>query len=138
MLTDNTVKVAPIIFKSYTSQLVARSVLAAEYIAFYDLVDNDFALRSQVEKTIGRSTPLHLFTDSKSLFDIMSKGSHTREGRVMLDIHAAREKYISQYTSNIGFVSLNNNIAEGLTKHKIQAALLELMRTVMSIPQKKQ
>ena len=89
-MMDETNRVIPISFKSYKSRRVTRSVLSAEVIAFADLFDDAFALRSQIEHALGRSIPMHLLTDSKSLFDIISKGSRTSEKRIMLDVHAAR------------------------------------------------
>ena len=72
---------------------------------------------------------LHLLTDSKSLFDIISKGSRTNEKRVMLDIHAAREGYKAHDISNIGFVRSEQKTADGLTKCMKQESFRELART---------
>ena len=82
-----------ICFKSYKSRRVTRSVLSAEVIAFADLFDDAVALRYQIEQALKRAVPMHLLTNSKSLFDIISKGSKSSEKRIMLDIHAARRAY---------------------------------------------
>ena len=124
----------PISFKSYKSKRVTRSVLSAEVIAFADLFDQAFALRSQLEHAMNRSVPLHLMTDSKSLFDIISKGSRTSEKRVTLDIHTARQAYQAREISNIGFVRSSDNLADGLTKPKMQKALYNLLRTATHTP----
>ena len=76
-----------------------------------------------------RAVPMHLLTDSKSLFDIISKGTRTSEKRIMLDIHAAREGYRTREISNIGFVRSSSNLADGLTKEKMQKALFQLLQT---------
>ena len=47
----------------------------------------------------------------------------------MLDIYAARQAYEAQEISNIGFVRSSHNLADGLTKYKIQAALYQLLKT---------
>ena len=47
----------------------------------------------------------------------------------MLDLHAARHAYQSQEISNIGFVRSAPNLADGLTKTKMQGSLLNLLRT---------
>ena len=70
-----------------------------------------------------------LMTDSKSIFDITSEDSSTNEKRIMIDIHSARRAYRAHEVSNIGFVRSENNIADGLTKLKMQSALLNLLRT---------
>ena len=72
---------------------------------------------------------MHLLMDSKFLFDIISKGSRTSEKRIMLDIHSALEAYQTQEISNIGFVRSCDNLADGLTKKKMQKALFNLLQT---------
>ena len=129
LLMDKTDSAIPVTFKSYKSRRVTRSVLSAEVIAFADLFDDAFALRSQMEQATNRAVPMHLMTDSKSLFDIISKGSRTSEKRIMLDIHSARQAYQAQEISNIGFVRSCDNLADGLTKGKKQKALLNLLLT---------
>lgn len=134
MLIDGTSKCIPISLKSYKSRRVARSVLSAEVIAFADLFDDAFALRSQIEHALGRSVPMHLLTDSKLLFDIISKGSRTSEKSIMLDIRSTRTAYQSKEISNIGFVQSSESIADGLTKPRTQMALLSLLHTGMYEP----
>ncbi len=68
---------------------------------------------------------MHFFTDSKSLFDIISKASRTSEKRIMLDIHANRQSFQKKEISSIGLVRWNHNLTDGLTKQKMQRALLE-------------
>ena len=102
----------PIIFKTYKSRRVARSALSAEVIAFADLFDDALALKSQMEHELQHPVPVHLLTDSKSHFDIISKGSRTSEKCIMLDVHAAREGYKAKEISNIGFVLSSQNLAD--------------------------
>lgn len=47
----------------------------------------------------------------------------------MLDIHATRQAYKSKEISNVGCVRSQNNLADGLTKPKMQASLLNLLDT---------
>lgn len=47
----------------------------------------------------------------------------------MLDINAARQAYLSKEISNIGFVRSSDNLADGLTKEKMQGALCQLLKT---------
>ena len=126
---DDSSKCLPISFKSYKSRRVTRSVLSAEVSAFADLFDDAFALRSQIEHALRRSVPTHLLTDSKSLFDIISKGSRTSEKRILIEIHATRSAYQAKEISNIKFVRTNDNVADGLTKPKAQMAILDIFRT---------
>ena len=103
-------------------------MLSAEVVAFADLFDDAYALRSQVEQSLKCAVPMHLLTDSKSLFDIISKGSRSSEKRIMLDIRAAREAYQAREISNIGFVRSSDNLGDCLTKKNMQKALLQLLK----------
>ena len=71
---DNSIAIA---FNSYSSRFVTRSVLAAEVIAFIDLIDEEFAFEDIIEITIANNVQLRLLMYSKSLFDIISKRSRS-------------------------------------------------------------
>ena len=79
-----------------------------------------------------------MLTDSKSLFDIISKRCRTNEKRIMLDVYASRQAYKALGTSNIGFVRSSHNLADGLTKPKVQAALYKLLTTAYHEPKVEQ
>ena len=128
-LGDETGSVAPISFKSYKSKRVTRSVMAGEVIAFSDLFDVAATLSDEVGKILGKKIPVRLFTDNKSLFDVISKGSRTSEKRMMLDIAAAREGFRDKVISDIGFVRSSKNLADGLTKPMNQSRLKEVLET---------
>ncbi len=65
-------------FKSYKSKRIVRSAMAGEVIAFSDLFDVPVTLATELSDVFGRQIPVQLPTDSKSLFDVISKGSRTR------------------------------------------------------------
>ena len=54
--------------------------------------------------------------------------------RIMLDIYAARQAYKVQEISCISFVRSSHNLADGLTKPKVQAALYQLVPTAYHKP----
>ena len=122
-LADSTNAVVPLSFKSYKSRRVTRSVMSGEVIAFSDMFDIAISMSVELSKILNRKVPMQLLTDSKSLFDVISKGSRTSEKRIMLDIAAAREGFRDKLISDIEFVRSNANIADGLTKPMSQAAL---------------
>ena len=74
---------------------------------------------------------MDLFTgsDSKSLFDIISKGSRTSEKRVMVEIYATRQAHATKKISNIGFVPSEHNLADGKTRPKMHRSILDLLKT---------
>ena len=91
------------------------------------MFDDALALQSKMEQALGRVPLTHLLADSKSLFDLISKGSRSSDKRIMIDIHATRDAYKSHEISNIGFVRSLASIADGLTKPKMQLALFDLL-----------
>ncbi len=106
----------PIDFKYYKSKRVVRSPMGGEVIEFTDLFDRGSTLAAEFSTIYGRRIPVQLFTDSKSLFDVIFKGSRTSEKRMILDIAAAREEFRDKVISYIGLVCSSSNLAEGLTK----------------------
>ena len=90
--------------------------MAGEVIAFSDLFDVAAVLAAELQALIGVKVPVQHLMDSKSLFDVISKGSRNFEKRMMLDIAAAREGFRDEGISDIGFVRSANNIVDGLTK----------------------
>ena len=134
MLTDISNNAVPVSYKPYKSRRIARSILSAEVVAFADLIDDALAIRKQLEFILKHPIPVHMLTDSRSLFNIISKGNRTNEKRIMLDIYAARKAYKALEISNIGFVRSSHSLANGLTKPKVQAALYELLKTAHHEP----
>jgi len=99
-----------------------------ELIAFSDMFDAAYTLAEELRQVIpAAAVPLHLFTDSKSLFDVISKGSKTSEKRLMLDIACTREGFARGDISNIGFIRTRDNLADGLTKPMNQSALQSVL-----------
>ena len=129
LLADDSGSVVPIYFKSYKSRRVTRSVMAGKVIAFSDLFDVAATLSDELQAVLGKKVPVQLFTDSKSLFDVISRGTRTSEKRMMLDIAAAREGFRDKIISDIGFVRSLKNLADGLTKQMKQTMLREVIRT---------
>ena len=101
LLVDKDKKASIVSYRSYKSRRVTRSVSVAEVSTFTDLFDEEFALKKTVELALNRRLLLHLLTDSKSLFGIISKGSRTNKKRLMPDIYAARKGYKARDISNI-------------------------------------
>jgi len=69
-----------------------------------------------------------MWTDSKQMFDVFTRASHTTEKRLMIDVRAAREAYKRYEISNIGFVRSEHNPVDGLPKPHICAALDAALR----------
>ena len=101
--------------------------MAGEFIAFSDLFDVTAFLAAEFQAWTGVKVPVQLLTNSKVLFDVISKRSRTSEKRMMLDIAAPRECFRDMFISEIGFVCSASNIMEGLIKSMQQRSLQNMM-----------
>jgi len=86
-------------------------------------------LRHDLERLCDCHIPMTILTDSKQLFDVVTRGSHPTEKRLLIDVAAAREAYNRREISNVGLVMSDNNIADSLTKVKPSGALEPLLAT---------
>jgi Reverse transcriptase (RNA-dependent DNA polymerase) len=116
LLTDMTGICNVIHYSSHKSRRVTRSVLGGEVYAFADAFDQAFIIKHDLELLLNQRVPLTILTDSKSLFDVITKSSSTSERRLMIDITAVREAYFKQEISDVGFVRTKNNPADAFTK----------------------
>jgi hypothetical protein len=70
-----------------------------------------------------------MMTDSKSLFDITTTQKRTIEGRLMVDVFAARQSFKRGEIDTIALIRSEFNLADDLTKLKWIGALLRAMRS---------
>ncbi len=90
--------------------------MAGEVYAFSAGFDQAYTMKHDLERIFHQSIPLIMFTDSKQLFDVITRASHTTKKRLMTDIAAARKAYGRHEMSNFGLSAGEDNIADGLTK----------------------
>jgi len=105
--------------------------MAGEVYAFSSGLDYGFMLKHDLECIYKQSIPMTLLSDSKQMFDVITKASHTTERRLMIDIAASREAYNRGEISNVGLVLSENSIADGLTKPSYCKAMDTMLRTGM-------
>lgn len=71
-----------------------------------------------------------LFTDSKCMFDTITKLSTISEERMIIDIASIRESYTNVDFTNFSQIASKNNLADVLTKPKADSNfLLKLIKT---------
>ena len=129
-LSDATEAVINIAFKSYKARRVTPSVMEAELISFSDMFDCCLTLAEDLRSIMQvKFIPVQLYTNRKSLFNVISKGTRTAEKRLMMDFAVAKEGFRNKEISDIGFVRSNDNVADGLTKKMHQKALMDVLRT---------
>lgn len=103
--SDDSKTFFPVIFKSKNVRRIIRSVAGAELIAFSDIFDASSTLRKWLEILLCRDDVLmQLFTDSKTLFKIISKQTKIYEQRLMLDVMCAGEVFRNGEVNDIGFI----------------------------------
>lgn len=61
-------------FASKKSQTVTCTVIGGELYAFTDAFDISYTLLMDVRNALGREVMLHMFTDSKQVFDVVTSG----------------------------------------------------------------
>jgi len=118
-----------LVYSSKKARRVVRSMMAGEVYAFADAFDAAFILTHDLERIYRQHLPLVMLTDSKQIFDVITRASHTTEKRLMIDVAAAREAYNSNEMSNVGLVNSMHNVADGLTKPRLCSALDAVLRT---------
>jgi hypothetical protein len=75
-------------------------------IAFAEAFDRSFVLKSDLEDMLNMRIPIRMYTDSQSLFDVISKGSMTAERRLQIDIALARKPSLERASTENGFLIL--------------------------------
>lgn len=114
---------------SRKSRRVARSIMGGEVMSLSAGYDRDSVMKHDLIAVYIKYTPMLMLTDSKQLFDAISKGSSTEERCLLIDIVVAREAYQHGITDHVGLVHSENNVTDGLTKVKFCRALNDVITT---------
>ncbi len=59
-------------------QRVVRSIMAGEIYAFSSAFDHAYIIKHDLERILGCQIPLSMFTDSKQIFDVITRASRTQ------------------------------------------------------------
>jgi hypothetical protein len=128
LLADASKRCCFLAYHSGKTRRVARSSMSAETLAFADGFDRAFTLRAELKRLTGKHIPLLMLTDSAGLFDAITRHRQTTEGRLMIDIYAAREAYRKREMDNIALIRSQHNVADALTKVPGNGALLAVLK----------
>jgi len=129
LLCDGADRCHVLTYASKKARRVVRSIMVGEVYAFADTFDAAYILKHNLERVYDQPLPLVMLTDSKQIFDVITRASHTTETRLMIDVAAARDAYNKHEISNVGLVKSDHNIADGLTKPGLCSALNTMLRT---------
>lgn len=91
-------------FRSFKIRRVVRYVLGAKVCAFSDAFDQAFAIQAVLTKCYGWRLPQRMYSNSKSLFNVIIKESTTTERRLSIDLKAVTESYHRRKISDIAFI----------------------------------
>lgn len=127
VMMDSTNTANLIHWSSIKCKRVTRSVLAAELYAMAHGFDMGIAIKTTITKMLGYEIPLYLCTDSKSLYECISKLGTTQEKRLMIDILCLRESYERREITELRWIAGNTNPADAMTKAKACPALKNLV-----------
>lgn len=109
---------------------VERSVLGGEIFAFSDRMDFALNVKSDLERILDCKLQFSMFTESKSLFDLIAKNMTSTEKRLMVDVHAAREAYARFQIISNAWIRSQFNPADALAKVKENSVLNKIIDNV--------
>lgn len=110
-------------YSSHTTRRVVRSVLGRELMAFAEGMDYELAVREDIERITGWELKFKMFTDSKSVFDVITLNTTTSEKRLMVDIRAIREAYDRMDIDAVAWIRSELKTADYLPKVKENGVL---------------
>ena len=129
LLADDENNVHFIDFGSKKSTRVVRSIMAGEMYAFVLGFDRAFIIKHDFQEMLGKSIPITMLTDSKQVFDSMTKSKPTTERRLMIDLHATKDSYDKFEITNVALIRTDQNLADSLTKDTTSRRLLHVMHS---------
>ncbi|KAA8492079.1 Copia protein [Porphyridium purpureum] len=128
ILCDNNGTGVPLLWTSKKTRRIVRSVLGAEVLALSDALDAGLYVKALLH-SLKQQVELHLFTDSKCIFDSVTTSRVTTEKRLALDLAVIREAFQRQEIARICWIRGEDNLADALTKVKSNKSLARFLQT---------
>ena len=100
---------------------------------FFNMFDFCDTLQQDLKRIISKELPIVMYTDSKCLFDTITRLTSISEKRLLIDIAALRQSYSRGELFNIGHISSCYNLADSLTK-KVRSNILEEVMQKGTLP----
>lgn len=91
LLCDSTGRCHMLDFTGEKVKRVVRSVMACELFAFIEALDASVSLVADLKNMLEKKVPLHMFIDSKQVFDVVTHGKRPGERRLAIDISVLRD-----------------------------------------------
>ena len=93
MLADESGTCHTLSYCSKKSKKIVRSIMVSEVFAFSAALDHAYVIFHDLQTISDQPVPLTMLTDSKQLFEVITRAAHTTEKRLMVEIMAARKAY---------------------------------------------
>jgi hypothetical protein len=128
--SDDTNRCSFLHLRSHKRKPVTRFSMAGETLDFADTIDHAFILRHELSRLLHCNLPIVLLTDSRALFDVLTRSWYTTERRLMFDIAAALQDNNDRTISNVGLgIRSEDNVADAMTKIGGNSSLTDLIFT---------
>jgi hypothetical protein len=98
-------------------------------MAFADVFYAAYSLKHDLQTILKRNVEILTYTDSLSLFDVITQSSTTAEKRLVIDLVVVREAYDRMEIAQLAFLRTNWNPADALTKVSRNTYLETIMST---------
>ena len=121
LLSDDTGSANIIHYGSQKCRRVTRSAMAAELLGLSTGFDEAFCVKHMIEEIMGIRIPLHVYIDSRTTFNCISKNSSTTENRLQIDAASLREAINNGEITTISWINGKDNPADGLTREGLLA-----------------
>lgn len=95
---------------SYKHEKASRSILGTEVYTFADAFDHAYTLKYDSQIMLRKHMSLYMLTDSKSLFDTLTKSSTTNRKPLMIDVRTVRDGYAIHKIFNVRFIRSENSL----------------------------
>lgn len=117
-LVDGEGKANTIHWQSVKCKRVTKSVSASELYAISLGFDQGSAINFSINSILNLSKPIPLIicTDSRTIFDCLTRLNTVQEKRLMIDIMCLREAYEKREITEIKWIPGKSNPADALTK----------------------
>ena len=114
-------------YASVKSRRISRSVLSSELYAMVVGFDVGSTMNATLRDIFSRRIPMHLYTDSRCLYDSVTGIAATAEKRLLIDLGLLRESFELREIENVFWIPSAQNPADGLTKKSPSPALRNLI-----------
>lgn len=126
-LMDNEGNANIVHYGSLKFERVTRSVLASELFAMVHGFDIACTIRLTLNKMPNRVIALHVYTDSRSLYECLIRINQTTEKRLLIDLRMLRQSCERREITEVFWIPTTQNPADAFTKATPTPALETLL-----------